>query len=661
MMSRTLPNALRMPITLAIGMMTVAVFGQDMVFRHGFESPIKLTVATFNTRFSFDGTIIDNRYVANPANVQTTIDKFNELNLDLAGLQEVHDYAALETLAAGTERQLAAALTDVHYIFPPAVLSSLKIVSQLTYNGSPPVVETGVLMPDGTLIYVFSIHQAWDRSKRVHNLVNSEILRRRLGSHPVLVFGDMNGNTNYMLEHARGSLQVIYDVNIDAILGTAHFQRVGEGVNHGNLGFSDHPLLVADISYTPGSQAQSQVTAINDHIMPPDATWEVGPELVPDPSVLTAIRITHLPEKGELKLGPDLVALNEVIPAAQIHDLKYTTDPGDIGKDYWVFDIIENPPPPVPAPRWVDVFIQDRISNIRFHKYTDISPDTDSGWGWVDLDYANEGAFIYPHDDGQQINYDVFNANLPDELKGLLFIRNGGRHEHQWQREYMHFDLPQPTQVYLAISHRADGTPRDYGNWTKQWDSVSFNAGNALPYDIYSQCLDAGEVMLWGNHTSYDKRYIEENMVLFIGGSCDNPVPGCDNMGGHAWWDAAWLREARDCAREDCASDGRWRSRDGKVWCRSLIVKEFEDWTINTTGYGLATFHFYTDWGDWDGNDCGDGKTTIRIPECGLEEEVLRGGVEQQHYCNVSGLESITIQKEKGICEYVIIGNPWFD
>jgi len=658
--TKTTPTGVFVFIFLLAATIWGVSLGQDLLFKDGFEDPVILKVATFNTYYAFHGSLIDDKYVANPANVATTIDKFNELQIDLAGLQELQDYAALETLAAGTGMGLSAGKTSVRYRFPTAVFSRLPIVSRAWYSGPRIVSEAGIRLPDGTIAYVFSIHQEPVPAIKVGVAVNSEIIRRRAGGHPVIVVGDMNGATDWLIELSRGALQLIHNVDIDAIFATPHFQTEGEGENHGTLGFSDHPLVVADVRYTPGSAAQAATPSL-EHTMPPGSVWNVGSALVPNTLVLTAITITRLPEKGTLKLGEVGVSLDQTIPAASIHGLVYETGPDSIGKDYWTFTIVENPSPAVQVPRWVDVFIQTRISNLRYaNQEPDVHPDSNAGMGFVDLAYANVGVPIYAHDDKAHTDYDLFNENLPDELKGTLFIRNGGRETTKWPNEYMYFDLDESAQVYIALGHRQDGWERALPpGWTRNWADVSFNAGNARPNDIFTRCLDAGEVLIWGNHTFGSG---DENQVVFIGGSCEDPQPGCDNLGidGLDMPFGTWAVEARDCGREDC-SDGRWHSWDGKQWCRALIVEEFSDWTIGAD-YGQPSFYFWTDWGAWDYNDCGDGVTTIRIPICGLEVEVTRDGGEQQHYCNISGSSgTVTIEKDHDSCEYVIIGNPYFN
>ncbi len=370
MRTRTTPTSVLAFIFLIATTIWGVLFGQDLLFKDGFEDPVILKLATFNTYYAFRGSLIDDKYVANPANVATTIDKFNELQIDLAGLQELHDYAALETLAAGTGMGLSAGKTGLRWKFPTAVFSRLPVVSRAWYSGQRIVSEAGIRLPDGTIAYVFSIHERGGSLLRVGVVPDSEIIRRRTGGHPVIVMGDMNGATDLLIELSRGALQLIHNVDIDAILATPHFQIEGEGENHGKLGFSDHPLLVADVRYTPGSAAQAAVPSL-EHTMPPGSVWNVGSALVPNTLVLTAIAMTRLPEKGTLKLGEVGVSLDQTIPAASIHGLVYETGPDSIGKDYWTFTIVENTSPAVQVPRWVDVFIQTKISNLRFAKYND--------------------------------------------------------------------------------------------------------------------------------------------------------------------------------------------------------------------------------------------------------------------------------------------------
>lgn len=124
--------------------------------------------------------------------------------------------------------------------------------------------------------------------------------------------------------------------------------------------------------------------------------------------------------------------------------------------------------------------------------------------------------------------------------------------------------------------------------------------------------------------------------------------------------DGVWAVEARDCSLEDCNNDdGRFRSWDGKIWCRALITQEWEDWVIEVPP-AVTTFDFWVDWGAWDLNDCGDGESGISISACGMNERVTRGDEEKHLSCDVSGLEILSIVKEKDLCEYVIIGNPYF-
>jgi hypothetical protein len=124
--------------------------------------------------------------------------------------------------------------------------------------------------------------------------------------------------------------------------------------------------------------------------------------------------------------------------------------------------------------------------------------------------------------------------------------------------------------------------------------------------------------------------------------------------------DGVWVVEARDCVAEDCSgNNGRYMSWDGKYWCRALITQEWEDWVIEVPP-AVTIFDFWVDWGAWDMNDCGDGLSAISISACGLNEPVLRDAMEKHLTCDVTGLSSLTIVKEKDSCEYIIIGNPYF-
>ena len=125
--------------------------------------------------------------------------------------------------------------------------------------------------------------------------------------------------------------------------------------------------------------------------------------------------------------------------------------------------------------------------------------------------------------------------------------------------------------------------------------------------------------------------------------------------------DGIWAVEARDCIVEDCSGgDGRYQSWDGKIWCRALITQESEDWTIEVPP-DVQIFDFWLDWGAWDLNDCGDGQSGISIAACGLNEPVFRDAEEKHLTCDVTGLSSLTIVREKGEdCEYIIIGDPYF-
>ena len=134
----------------------------------------------------------------------------------------------------------------------------------------------------------------------------------------------------------------------------------------------------------------------------------------------------------------------------------------------------------------------------------------------------------------------------------------------------------------------------------------------------------------------------------------ESPVPSCDLPAGEEW-----APEARDCGTEDC-SDGRWKSWDGRHWCRALITQEFDPWNV-TVPAGRTVFEFWADWGAWDLNSCGDGQASIAIDVCGLNHDLTRDGEEQKLSCDVSGQSSITIEKPNaGVCDYVIIGDPVF-
>jgi hypothetical protein len=139
--------------------------------------------------------------------------------------------------------------------------------------------------------------------------------------------------------------------------------------------------------------------------------------------------------------------------------------------------------------------------------------------------------------------------------------------------------------------------------------------------------------------------------------ACSSPAltyveRGCDDVVG------VWAPEARDCTTEDC-SDGRWRSWDGRTWCRALITQEGGSWTV-TVPPGTDTFDFWADWGAWDLNDCGDGISSISIAACDLNAMIVRGGDEQNLVCDVTGHDSIFIKHAGQQCDYVIIGDPVF-
>jgi len=437
----------------------------------------------------------------------------------------VHDYAALQTLASSTGMNMEAAKTHVSFIFPPAAFSAYPILDHATYNydgTNAQMVEIKVQMPDGSIICVFSIHLTGDRWKRVQTFVAMELILRRAGNYPVLVFGDMNGNINQLIQESRGTLAQLYTVNIDSIVGSQHFQISGSGTNLGNLGFSDHPFLMADITYTPGSAAQA-ANPSHYKTTAPDSTLHIGAELVPDITGVTGIKITRLPSKAQLKVAGAPLAVDEIVPIADVSDIDYLPGVFDIGKDYWSYELQESVAPDVSVPRFVDVMIQNTITDIEFAQYTDISPPSTAGHGYADLDYVEVGGKLYAHliDDQQNTDYDLFNSNLPEKLIGLMYIRNGGRNESQWpgykEGPYISFNLTRPSIVYVALCRRADGSPRDLPGWTQSWTNVQFNDGNALGFDIFEKQFEGGKVMLDGNHTGYDNRYLEENMVIFVG------------------------------------------------------------------------------------------------------------------------------------------------
>ena len=131
---------------------------------------IELRVGTFNVLRAFNGPVVDGNHEADPDNVAATIAEFNAQGFDFVGLQEAHDYSALEALASGAGMNMEAAKTHVSFIFPPAVFSAFPIRSYATYNfdgTNAQLDEIEVQMPDGSIIYVFSIHLHWDSWKRV--------------------------------------------------------------------------------------------------------------------------------------------------------------------------------------------------------------------------------------------------------------------------------------------------------------------------------------------------------------------------------------------------------------------------------------------------------------------------------------------------------------
>lgn len=145
-----------------------------------------------------------------------------------------------------------------------------------------------------------------------------------------------------------------------------------------------------------------------------------------------------------------------------------------------------------------------------------------------------------------------------------------------------------------------------------------------------------------------------QRLYCFQTSGDESPRPSCDLAAGEEW-----APEARDCGTEDC-SEGRWKSWDGRQWCRALITQEFDPWIV-TVPAGKTVFEFWADWGAWDLNECGDGQASIAIVACGLNHDLTRYGEEQKLTCDVSGQSSITIEKPNaGVCDYVIIGDPVF-
>jgi hypothetical protein len=167
------------------------------------------------------------------------------------------------------------------------------------------------------------------------------------------------------------------------------------------------------------------------------------------------------------------------------------------------------------------------------------------------------------------------------------------------------------------------------------------------------------QLELWG--FTVDGAYYEQIEPLIASKLATQKVLFGDSFEGEGDCDigsGTWAPGARDCTTGDC-SDGRWHSWDGRTWCRALITQEFENWNV-TVPPGATTFDFWADWGAWDLADCGDGITSISIPVCGLNQTIHRDGVEQHLSCDVTGQNSIVIEKEAVPCEYVIIGNPYF-
>jgi len=196
-----------------------------------------------------------------------------------------------------------------------------------------------------------------------------------------------------------------------------------------------------------------------------------------------------------------------------------------------------------------------------------------------------------------------------------------------------------------------DSLLEGWGAQTLQ-SSVTFDGGNSTYCSAAAVTARASMIAAYSWDITDGGEFCEPLEDVIFADGFETPSP-CDI-------DGIWAVEARDCITEDCSGhDGRYMSWDGKFWCRALITQEFTDWTV-TVPSGTSTFDFWADWGAWDLNDCGDGITGISITVCGLNEIVIRGGPEKRLTCDVTGQTSITIEKEKDGCEYVIIGNPYF-
>ncbi len=68
--------------------------------------------------------------------------------------------------------------------------------------------------------------------------------------------------------------------------------------------------------------------------------------------------------------------------------------------------------------------------------------------------------------------------------------------------------------------------------------------------------------------------------------------------------DGIWAVEARDCTVDDCVNyeQARYRSWEGKIWCRALITQESSGWMIGIYE-GVTAVDFWQDRGTWDLNN----------------------------------------------------------
>ena len=89
----------------------------------------------------------------------------------------------------------------------------------------------------------------------------------------------------------------------------------------------------------------------------------------------------------------------------------------------------------------------------------------------------------------------------------------------------MGFRLARPSDVYVALGHRADGSGRDLPGWARRWDDVYLNDGSILSYDVFARRFGAETVWLDGNHTSFINRFTEENMIVFADPVAPTVIP----------------------------------------------------------------------------------------------------------------------------------------